>query len=632
MADDDSVIIPGGDSGAELLAVLLFKVFLCRHQDIGGGVQLQEIRSEIPDDVIRHHEQGFVGQTKPLCLHCGGDHLVSLASPYYMAEQGVAAINCSGYCIALMRAQLLFGVHTGEYDMAPVIFAGPDGIKLFVVNPAQPIAAAWLRPNPLLKLLLNQVLFVLRDSGFLFIQDALLMTVRVLNGVENPHVPQIQGVLDNLIGVDPLCAIGVVGADIAAVNAFFRNIPFAGDLGITDVDAALAMPRRSQKLKGKIFNHIFGNPRRTQPHADFTSSQILGLYLFQRLYIDRIGGVALRRASGGFQLFPHPAGEVFVGGLPARKGVVAGFRIFENHPGKVALDLLNSVAPATHKACHKTQIHAGFFPDGNRKGFGGGVHPADCDIWLDGALAEHGGLAFQIPVFVQHFEGTQDRKAAVRGKGGGVGAAVQQPVFRGKAVVQAVQFPLLPFHNLVRRAFRLVFDQPPHTVADGDHTLYAALAGKGLLHREHPAVFPVIDRPVHQRKAEIADVRVGGDGFIFFLALQILDFVVGVFGMKILHSLRQQIRKAFVLKGLAGGFLGVAIHHVVKGHFAQHHLRVVDKILVDWHTVFRLPEMQPFQTGIRFRHTHVDQLFTLLQEDNVCRYLRTGVGVKGVVG
>ena len=102
--------------------------------------------------------------------------------------------------------------------------------------------------------------------------------------------------------------------------------------------------------------------------------------------------------------------------------------------------------------------------------------------------------------------------------------------------------------------------------------------------------------------------------------------------MKILHSLRQQIRKAFVLKGLAGGFLGVAIHHVVKGHFAQHHLRVVDKILVDRHSVFRLPKMQPFQTGIRFRHTHVDQLFALLQEDDVCRYLRTGVGVKGVVG
>ena len=318
VADDDSVIIPGGDSGAELFAVLLFKILFRCHQDIGGGVQLQEIRSEIPDDVIRHHKQGFVGQAKPLCLHCGGDHLIALASPHHMAEQGVAAVNCPGYCVALVGAQLYFRVHPCKYDMAPVIFAGPDGIKLLVVNPAQPIAAAWLRPNPLLKLLLNQVLFVLRDGGFFFIQDALLMPVRVLYGIENPHVPQIQGVLNNLIGVDPLCAIGVVGADIAAVNAFFRNIPFASDLGIADMDAALAMPRRSQKLKGKIFNHIFGNPRRTQPHTDFPSGQIFGLHLFQRLHIDRIGGVALRRASGGFQLFPHPAGEVFVSGLPAR--------------------------------------------------------------------------------------------------------------------------------------------------------------------------------------------------------------------------------------------------------------------------------------------------------------------------
>ena len=222
-----------------------------------------------------------------------------------MAEQGVAAVNCPGYCIALMRAQLLFGVHTGEYDMAPVVFAGPDGIKLIVVNPAQPFAAVGFCPNPFLKLLLNQVLFVLRDSGFLFVQHTDFPPLRIVFSIENPHVPQVQGVLDNLIGVDPLGAISVVGADIAAVNVLFRDIPFVGDFGIADMDAALILPRCSQKLKGKILDDIFGNPRRAQPHTDFPSGQILGLHLFQRFHVDSVGGIFLRRLSCPFELVAY---------------------------------------------------------------------------------------------------------------------------------------------------------------------------------------------------------------------------------------------------------------------------------------------------------------------------------------
>ena len=178
----------------------------------------------------------------------------------------------------------------------------------------------------------------------------------------------------------------------------------------------------------------------------------------------------------------------------------------------------------------------------------------------------------------------------------------------------------------------MVLNQSPHTVPNGNHALHTALPGEGLLHREHPAVLPVVNGSIYKGIAEIAYIRVGGDGFILVLAVQFLNLIIGVFGMDVLHGLRQQIGEAGPLKGLTGGFFGVPIHHVVVSHFAQHHLRVVEKILVDGNAVFRLPEVQPFQTGIRFRHTHVDQFFTLLQEDNVCRYLCTGVGVKGVVG
>ena len=42
VANDHSVIIAGGDPGAELFPVFLFKVFLGGHQQLGGRIQAKE--------------------------------------------------------------------------------------------------------------------------------------------------------------------------------------------------------------------------------------------------------------------------------------------------------------------------------------------------------------------------------------------------------------------------------------------------------------------------------------------------------------------------------------------------------------------------------------------------------------
>ena len=84
--------------------------------------------------------------------------------------------------------------------------------------------------------------------------------------------------------------------------------------------------------------------------------------------------------------------------------------------------------------------------------------------------------------------------------------------------------------------------------------------------------------------------------------------------MEVSHSFFQQIRKAFPLQRLAGGFLFIAVHTPVKGHLAQQHFWVIQEILVDRHPVICLPQVQPFQTGIRFGQTHVHQLLPLLEK------------------
>ena len=77
-----------------------------------------------------------------------------------------------------------------------------------------------------MKALLDQLLLRLSDSGFLFVQDSFLFAVCVLDIIENTHIFHIERFFDNLIGVYSLCAIGVVGFQVATVIGFTLHIPF----------------------------------------------------------------------------------------------------------------------------------------------------------------------------------------------------------------------------------------------------------------------------------------------------------------------------------------------------------------------------------------------------------------------
>ena len=43
MADDDCIVVAGGDPAAEFLAVLGFKILFGGNEDIGGGIELQKL-------------------------------------------------------------------------------------------------------------------------------------------------------------------------------------------------------------------------------------------------------------------------------------------------------------------------------------------------------------------------------------------------------------------------------------------------------------------------------------------------------------------------------------------------------------------------------------------------------------
>ena len=74
-----------------------------------------------------------------------------------------------GNGIDLVFPQGDFRVHAGETDVAAVILTGTDGVKGFVVNMAQFVSAVNVFPDPLGEFLLDQLLPVLSDGGFLFV-------------------------------------------------------------------------------------------------------------------------------------------------------------------------------------------------------------------------------------------------------------------------------------------------------------------------------------------------------------------------------------------------------------------------------------------------------------------------------
>ena len=152
---------------------------------------------------------------------------------------------------------------------------------------------------------------------------------------------------------------------------------------------------------------------------------------------------------------------------------------------------------------------------------------------------------------------------------------------------------LLGCNLLIRVAFGLVLNEPADTFPQLDHASDAVFRRDGDLHREHPAVFPVVHLPICNRVAEILHCGVGRDGAVLLLFLPFLDFVGGVLGMEVFHGFRQQVGKVGILQRLAGGFLFIAVHTPVKGHLSQQHFWVIQEILVDRHSVLRPPQVQP---------------------------------------
>ena len=109
--------------------------------------------------------------------------------------------------------------------MTAIILTGTVAVEQNIIGLTDSLAPVRVFPDPLGKGILDQLLLALRDGGFLLVEDSGFPAIGIVHIIENTDIFQVQGVLNDLVGVDAFGAVGADGLDIAAIRAFAFNAP-----------------------------------------------------------------------------------------------------------------------------------------------------------------------------------------------------------------------------------------------------------------------------------------------------------------------------------------------------------------------------------------------------------------------
>ena len=282
---------------------------------------------------------------------------------------------------------------------------------------------------------------MLCQGGFLLVQHPPLLAIRVFYGIIHTGIPQVQRILQNLIGIDSGCAVGGVRIHIPIADILLPgNAPLRCVGGVIHDNRSPEIERRLEQFFHELLNILFINPGGTQAHINFGSIQIFGLRLFQSLHIVPEHFGFLRSTACYGQLLPHIAGEIFV------RRHIAGGTIFirsvwelEDYAAKLIRKIFNGFPGQLGHVCH---IDAGVLRNGNGECFRGSIHRGNGSGLTDGAFGEHIRLPQKFVVFVQDFQTTQQIVGTVIRECQPVSFGVDQSVFCGEGIIQFIQLCL----------------------------------------------------------------------------------------------------------------------------------------------------------------------------------------------
>ena len=224
-----------------------------------------------------------------------------------------------------------------------------------------------------------------------------MVAIRIVNRIVDFGIAEIQRIFQQLIGVDPHRSVGIGNKRIAAIQRLARNVPCTRNFGIgcLNVNPGIVV-RCFEHFFHKLRDTLRLHPVRTQPHFDFRSVQVFGLYPFQVIHIDLVLCMVRRKGFCRGQFFTNIAGQVFIRGFP-----LLCHRISENRTCQFIRDLLFRF---TAELRHKRHIYPCFLSDGECQGFAWRVHRGNGFRLTDGALCKNIGQPFEILLLIQNFQ------------------------------------------------------------------------------------------------------------------------------------------------------------------------------------------------------------------------------------
>ena len=203
-------------------------------------------------------------------------------------------------------------------DVGSVILPGTGGIEQLIVFLHQLFPAPGIPPYPVPEGILDGLLLLLGQGGFLFVQNPTLFAVRILHGVIDPDILKVQGFLQDLISIRAVCAIGhITGHVVITGIGLARDPPFRRIRGKHHLDTAAEIIRCFKSLIHELPDDVRIQPGGSKANIDLRCIQVLRLHFFQCRHICLEERIAFRRDPCQFQLVPHVPGQVFIRCLPA---------------------------------------------------------------------------------------------------------------------------------------------------------------------------------------------------------------------------------------------------------------------------------------------------------------------------
>ena len=476
---------------------------------------MQKLRGPLFRQVVGHNKKTFLAQTQAFGFHRSSGHFKSLAGTNFVCQQSVVAVQNVSNGIALVFPQTDLRVHAHEMNVGTVILAGPGAVKKLIVLFHQQSAPLRVFPDPSSKSVLDGLLFLLGESGFVLVQHTFFLAI-LLDGIIDAAVAQVQCVLQDFIGIGPAGAVGFGGHNVTVASSrFIADPPFGSIRRVTDGDGVVVADAIGwlKSFHHELLHDGGVKPCGTQTHINFRGFQIFGLGFFQSFNIDPELRVAFCSKLCHAKLIAHIAGKVFVRSLPTSFRVVCiSGRLFEDHTGQFSGDAL-VVAGSTQQVGHVGQVNLAMLANGYRQCFAGGIHAGDNTFWANRPLGEHICLRFEIFILVQILQRAEQIIGAVIIEQAGIFLVVDQTVFCSKRIVGITQLCLRCLDILVREVIQLLVDQLVDDLPQFHHASHTAFGVVGQFNLCHDGVLAVVDFTIHHSIAEILHGRVCGQSF-----------------------------------------------------------------------------------------------------------------------